>query len=218
MTGENVLVILNQKSYNNSTIERGVKIAEAYKSKLNVLFVMDANAEYNNTLKLALAETQVLSILNQVETYNIEEYDDVSDFYRIVNSFIDEQENEHVVFANLSDDEQNKVLGQAFVDELMRSKPDIELHVVSYKKEFPRKINEYEPASHAYLVESVEGLSLSHEKTDNVFVEGHFFQDRATDFDTGVFIVSEVSRSLDDIDVPVYKIVEKAAEKIELKE
>ena len=207
---EHVLILIDFDTYSIDLIKKGVKLAKQMNSKYSVLLI----ANKGNKLELDLDFYYVLSECKKAcNTYEVEDL--FVRFFQTDNDFVHELTKicmildiSQIVLAKDVMSRWEEIIHGSKSNFLLRTVPSVDLHFVTVEKT-ELENTEYDTAVHGYLFKTSHkeyALTFS-EGNKQSSIEGIFFKQLATDFNTGIFV------SLDDQDLTHYEVVDNKAYK-----
>lgn len=184
---ENILVCVYYGPNSERLIRRGHKIATMSGCPLYVLNISkESTEEFDSSQQEYLTQWESLSQELEIEQFILKSNED-----RPVQEVIAEVCNEHnitqVIIGQTAQSRWEEITKGSFINQLLRTLPFVDIHVVSVDRQVLIKDNIYEKAIRAYLVDDEGIYRVCFELPNKFLYEGLFFKEIGTDFDNGRF-------------------------------
>ncbi|WP_052131419.1 hypothetical protein [Planococcus sp. CAU13] len=185
---ENILILLESDSYSPSTIQRGAMLAKAFKCPFHVYFAISSDEEINNAdeVDFVLAESKKMSIYFGADSFSLCPYNSEKGFQEAFETVKDKLQITQLVLTGTTESRWQEIFHGSTVNYLLKKFPEIELHIISQSLAFSYEDWNYERGKKASLKETDGGYSLTYYVDKGV--KGLFFKEKATDFETGIFL------------------------------
>lgn len=208
---EKMLIVLDLESYSKETIERGVKISKGFELDIKIVFLIpeDTNIINRAELEFALAETRKVCNNNDIKEFDKISFADERDFLKQIQKIKNEYNIKHIVFAHVVEERFFEIFHGSFINYILKRNPDLELHLVAPSRVFHEILKDYQDGQITYINNAENDPEFSYTSTDSNALRGIFFQEKATQFDTGIFVdfISDESK------MNAYKIVDGSVSK-----
>lgn len=179
----NVLVLIEFRNNYSNLIRCAYKIAEAYQSNFYVVFFEFGGIthEYIDELEFMFKGINLMCTRYSAAASLFRSYKDNKQFYDHFNNLVKELTITNVIMAGEVETRMNEILHGSTLNWLLKEFPDVDFHYISALKKEPW---DYDIGIRAYLDKTNDELTF---KYDKFRLEGIFFKEKATDFNSGIF-------------------------------
>lgn len=184
---ESILVCVYYGPNGERLIRRGHKIATMSSCPLYVLTVSrQSEEEFDSSQQEDLLQWQTLSEELEIEKFILKANED-RPIQQVIAEVCNELNITQVIVGQTAQSRWEEITKGSFINQLLRSLPFVDIHVVSVDREILAKDHIYEKAIRAYLVDDEGVYRVYFEVPENFLYEGLFFKEIGTDFDNGRF-------------------------------
>lgn len=184
---ESILVCVYYGPNGERLIRRGHKIANMSSCPLYVLTVSrQSEEEFDSSQQEDLLQWQTLSEELEIEKFILKTNED-RPIQQVIAEVCNELNITQVIVGQTAQSRWEEITKGSFINQLLRSLPFVDIHVVSVDREILAKDHIYEKAIRAYLVDDEGVYRVYFEVPKKFLYEGLFFKEIGTDFDNGRF-------------------------------
>ncbi|WP_152602406.1 hypothetical protein [Planococcus sp. CAU13] len=185
---ECILIFLDADSYSPSTIQRGAKLADAFGCPFHVSYGISSLEQEDNAdeVNFMLTESKKMSIYFGAESFSMCTYDSNRGFEAAFEEVKTKLQITQLVLTGTIESRWQEIFHGSTVNYFLKKYPDMELHIVSQRLAFPYEEWNYERGKKSSLQKTQDGYSLTYHAKEGI--EGLFFKEKTTDFETGIFL------------------------------
>ncbi|WP_240675749.1 universal stress protein [Ammoniphilus sp. CFH 90114] len=183
---EAILVCVSYGRNAERLIRRGWRMAQSFQAPLYILTVDTVSYEEYQTEK-----QENLTVWKELaKHYQAEFFVEKKGSRTVADIIVEISRRKHVTQIVLGQTAQSRweqITKGSIVNEILKKIDFIDLHIVSVQRELHQWEDQYEKGVRAYLQKVEDGYLLAFERTEKTDVEGIFFKDLHTDFESGLF-------------------------------
>lgn len=207
MKKEKILVCISNPNCAEKLIQRGKRIAEAFKGDCIILHVL--SMPYND-LNFNQLQTKLMfdSLAKKYHADFIYEHSESQKVSNQIAKVADEHEITQIIIGQAPQTKFELFLHKnTLINSLFEQLDGVDIHIVEVNREITEVENEFDTGIPGHLVQIGENqYTLSLEEDDDAKMNGTFYKIRASDFSNGFFVIKQKGESL------VYKVTEGTVE------
>ncbi|NMO95418.1 universal stress protein [Paenibacillus lemnae] len=187
---ESILVCVSYGPNSERLIRRGWELANAFQASLTILTV---DAQDDNQYSEARETNMSLweSLSKKIQAEFLVAKNRSRNVAKTIAEAAKEKQVTQIVIGQSARSRWEEIAGDSIINGILREIEHVDIHVVAVQREIPLQQEDYEPGVQAYLVKDGEQDILQFDPPAKDAVQGLFFQSIYTDFNNGVFKVTE---------------------------